>query len=739
MLFARMTNMGLEKLLYLQGVGAEFIDCFGNHVHISPNDRKGILTSMCLAPHQSDVDGALSVLNDKFIEQRIHELDVAPWLKPIGTFQWTYVDEPYVELCLTEHFVGYIRLHLFSEQNESFRFQIHSSQLTAIGDYKTNDCLYIKYHFLLNEHQNNAIGLGYHQLTCSLDSDNHVTEYLCQLMLAPRLAYSGSLSEPLSSVRYHQQATTGNFSLSKKANPWGISTQLYSIKSESQWGVGDFNDLQKLIVFSAEQGADFILLNPLHALDLPSHISPYSPDDRRRLNPLYIHIESVKEYDSVKHVLSTPDWQINKHKLFENSLLDYAEVYALKQRVFCLLFDTFIEENQSTLTDRFQAFSDFKKQHEQALQQYADWQVGHHKEDSCQATFSNPDFWCYLQFVATSQLSLCQLTAKSVGMSIGLIRDMAVGASPTGSEVQQNADYFCANANIGAPPDPFAPQGQNWGLAPMDPIKLQQLNFLHFIDLIRSNMQSCGGLRIDHVMGLLRLWWWPKNLSLGDGAYVYYPLDALLAILSLESQRAQCIVIGEDLGIVPPEIVQNLSNANIFSNELFYFSKQNDGFTSPEHYKRQSLMMLANHDVPTLSAWWHGNDIELRHQLNLINHQQQQEMLNERDHEKHQLIHLFCQKGILLFEGDINRIEFDVVLTAWLQLSASGNSSLYSVQLEDLICETMPVNIPGTWKEYPNWRRRLSMSLEHITTSDAIKQRLSVINHTRMTDAQFDQ
>ncbi len=268
-------------------------------------------------------------------------------------------------------------------------------------------------------------------------------------------------------------------------------------------------------------------------------------------------------------------------------------------------------------------------------------------------------------------------------------------------------------------------------MSPLDPIKLQRSNFQHFIKILRSNMRSCGALRIDHVMALLRLWWCPNDSNLGSGAYVYYPLESLLAILCLESQRAQCFVIGEDLGIVPPELNGYLEKFGIYSNQLFYFCKNADGFQQPSEHKPKSLMMLANHDVPPLAAWWSASDLHLQRQIELLKSDEELgDLLNEREREKKQLITLFIQQGISLDntqEGGRAEPEFESVLSAWILLSARSHSNLFSVQLCDLLSERHSVNIPGTWKEYSNWQRRLPYTLDDIAQSPKVKRLLRQI------------
>jgi len=531
-----------------------------------------------------------------------------------------------------------------------------------------------------------------------------------QLMVSPSMAYQGRLAQ-----------TDKQF--------WGLNAQLYALRNDAQWGIGDFGNLAELIDYAAHAGADFILLNPLHALDIsqPDNPSPYSPTDRRRLNPLYIQIEAVGEYNALDGELLSQKWQQKRQILNQAHLINYDEVQQLKYAAFEKLYQIFCLDHVKYETPRFKEYLAFIEQDNVALMQFVAMEL---KLASKNFTH-DAGFYLYLQFIANEQLQACQLNAKQCGMSIGLIRDLAVGAISHGAEVSANVDFFCDNASIGAPPDPFAEQGQNWGLTPFDPVKLKQHDFSHFIQLVRSNMQSCGALRIDHVMGLLRLWWWPLQDDLGNGSYVYYPLETLLAIVCLESQRARCVVIGEDLGIVPPEIVACLRDAGIFSNELFYFCKDYHGFKSPQEHKRQSLMMLANHDVPTLFAWWSGDDLRLRRQLNLIETDDKlQQLLAQRQQEKIQLVDLLIREHgfeLPLPTSSVDELEFDSVLLAWISVAAKGNAQLFSVQLSDLVADKHGVNIPGTWKEFPNWQRRLPLSIKQMSQSPKVQQRLEAI------------
>jgi 4-alpha-glucanotransferase len=767
--------MGLEKLLYLQGVGAEFIDCLGQKVTIDHKDRLGILASMLLdndalkacANVNSSVDqdtlvqgklvrdGLAQAFNDEFIEQHIFDLDVAPWFEPVHAFQWCYQDAPALDFFFPENSPHRLSVTLTSAQGRKREYHFGIQDMTIVGDYVLEGTRFCHYRYSLSPH---SLELGYFDLSLSLDAqtsaqaadqvhasssaktntqasaeitdqtggnstaqDKSPNRYQGRLMLAPRKAYSPKPSQA--------------------KRPWGLSVQLYALVCDRHWGIGDFGDLLSLIDIATHWGVDFITLNPLHALDManPCHASPYSPSDRRRLNPLYIHIEAVAEYAGVKSLLESPQWQQRKQAVSQGELIDYGALHRLKYDAFYLMYEFFSGNANATLSTRYQAFKDFNVSKGTDLSHFCAQEAKY----GCKNFTADPRFYAYLQFIAEEQLAACQASAKHQGMSLGLVRDLAVGVMDAGAEVLQAPWLFCQQASIGAPPDPFSLLGQNWGLLPLDPSQLKRSDYSHFIQLVRSNMQACGALRIDHVMGLLRLWWWPQQADpeleqeLGQGAYVYYPFDTLLAIACLESHQAQCLLIGEDLGTVPPEIVSSLANAGIYSNQLFYFCKDHDGFTAPAQYKSQSLMMLANHDVPTMAAWWTEEDLKLRLSLSLITEDECQQALQIRHLEKQALIMALKGAGLIsaafVEAGTINAepLSFENIMGPWCEWVASGESGLFSVQLCDLITQIPGVNIPGTWKEYPNWQQRLSMSLDEISQSSQVDSWVKAIDKAR--------
>nr|WP_229380970.1 4-alpha-glucanotransferase [Shewanella psychropiezotolerans] len=548
--------MGLEKLLYLQGVGAEFINFSGQNIRIPAQDREGVLR--CMLDKLVDTRGEIDA---GYLERRIHELDAKPWTLGLHGFQHTYLDEPEVSLYLPYGYQDELTLRILSESGCLFSLSVLPSDMQIVGDYHIGKTQYLHYRLSLlkltpvssedakvntepcvgsqADSPEMRLGLGYH--CAELIAGIH--RYSGIVMMAPRQAFR--LSDIDSDINPDKDKVS-----KAQPRPWGLSIQLYSLRSDCQWGIGDFGNLTEIIELVAAHGGDFIQLNPLHALDIaePEQVSPYSPSDRRRINPLYIHIQGVPEYAQVKSKLQSDEFESLRRAINIDNWLDYPQLTQLKYRAFIHLYQSFSQSKSKKTLVRRQAFDDFVHREGQALTQFVELESARAADDLPK----NLNFYRFLQFVAEEQVCACQASAKQAGMSLGLIRDLAVGANPEGIEVRQNPSQFCLSASIGAPADPFAPQGQNWGLSPLKPRSMKKDNFQYVISILRANMRHCGALRIDHVMSLLRMWWCPLDENNGQGAYVYYPVDSLFAILCLESWRARCCIIGEDLGLVPP-------------------------------------------------------------------------------------------------------------------------------------------------------------------------------------------
>ena len=325
-------------------------------------------------------------------------------------------------------------------------------------------------------------------------------------------------------------------------------------------------------------------------------------------------------------------------------------------------------------------------------------------------------------------------------MPIGLYRDLAVGVAEGGAETWCDRELYCLKASVGAPPDILGPLGQNWGLPPMDPHVIAARAYEPFIELLRANMQNCGALRIDHVMSVLRLWWIPYGETADHGAYVHYPVDDLLSILALESKRHNCMVIGEDLGTVPVEIVSKLRDSGVYSYKVLYFENDLEkNFRAPEAYPEQSMAVATTHDLPTLRGWWDSGDLTLGKTLGLYPDEVMlRGLYQDRELSKQGLLDALHEHGCLPKRTGhkASLMSMTPTLNRGLQrYIADSNSALLGLQPEDWLDMPEPVNIPGTSYQYKNWRRKLSTSLEAMFADDGVNKLIKDLDKRRKAAA----
>ncbi|NVH51264.1 4-alpha-glucanotransferase [Photobacterium damselae subsp. damselae] len=581
----------------------------------------------------------------------------------------------------------------------------------------------------------NDLAWGYHKLTVS--RKRRKSPYEMTLIVTPTACYK-------------QTALLNNKKL------WGTSVQLYSVRTQHNWGIGDFGDLKQLVADIAKNGGDFVGLNPIHSLfpANPEGASPYSPSSRRWLNVIYIDVSSVCEFaqsDAAQQLVGSHEFQQRLAEARQSNWVNYSEVACLKMAALRLLFDTFVTRHLEKNTERAKQFLNFVEQGGESLLHQAAFDALHallksqddtmwgwpvfpeyyrHFDNQAVQTFIQENqhevqLYMYLQWLADCQLAEVQELAEEKGMVMGLYRDLAVGVCDSGAETWAQHGELCLDVSVGAPPDILGPLGQNWGLPPLNPEVLVERAYQPYIDLLRANMRHCGALRIDHVLGLLRLWWIPKGESAKAGAYMYYPVEDLLAILALESHRHQCTVIGEDLGTVPDEIVDKLATAGVHSYKVFFFETAEDGgYFSPRHYPDQSMAALCTHDMPTLRGFWHCDDLKMGSELGLYPDQDALNgLFDSRAESKQRILDSLDWHGYL--SQNIGRnaayVPMDSKLSEGMQLHlAAGASALLSLQLEDWLEMDKPVNIPGTVDEYPNWRRKLSTTLDDLFTRQDI-------------------
>jgi 4-alpha-glucanotransferase len=422
---------------------------------------------------------------------------------------------------------------------------------------------------------------------------------------------------------------------------WGVSVQLYTVRSRENWGIGDFGDLKGLIRWLAPHGAGFIGLNPLHALAPadPARASPYSASNRHFLNVLYISVPAVPEYRESAEVRARVDeagFRARLESLRAAPLVDYRGVAGVKLEILELLFREFRNRHLALGTERAGAFASFVAAGGAPLKLHARFDALDEHLCATHGTasgwlswpseFKDPqgpaaaefaaqnaariDFHLYLQWLAHEQLTEAQALARDLGMPIGLYGDYAVGTHPSGSETWVDRTAFRLGAEIGAPPDALALKGQGWGLPPPDPTVMESDRLEGFSRLIGDNMRYYGALRLDHVMSLFRLWWVPAGRLPTEGAYVHYPLNQLLTVLSLASAQHACLVVGEDLGVVPDEMRRAMPSFGLYHYKVVLFEKDNGRFRGPGEFVREALATVTTHDMPTLRSFWEGRDID---------------------------------------------------------------------------------------------------------------------------------
>ena len=721
----------LSSLAEKRGIAQEFTDIWGKTTQTSLAAKKQILSAL---GYPVDDDKSLSnILNSEI------KLDAAAVLESIYTAREN--SNLTIRFCLSAKYSDLVEFkYAFVLENgvsEELLFNISECEIT--NTINVDNQIFTFYSHTFYHH----LPIGYHQFSLLEKSGKTISSSI--LIIAPERCYLPDF-------------------ILKQEKIWGTSVQLYAVKSERNWGVGDFTDLANLIRLVASWGGDFVGLNPIHALypANPASCSPYSPSSRRWLNTIYIDVESIPEFTQFKGIQDEfvqSDMQQQLQALRQTDWVDYEKVFPLKIEWLKKVYEATDLRDDS---QNGQTFLRFIEEGGESLLEIAAY-------DAMQATFYDggmnawgPQVWPeayrdfssdtvqnwikrhpkeirfyqYLQWIAQEQLAKAESLAKALGMKIGIYRDLAVGVSDGAADVWANPDRYCAQVSIGAPPDPLGPQGQNWGLPPINPTRWKEEGYQSFIGLLRRNMTNGGALRIDHVMGLFRLWWVPPGESAKSGAYVQYPYQDLFSILALESVRNRCMVIGEDLGTVPDEIRALLKENGIFSYKVYFFERAADGgYFSPAHYPYLSMSALTTHDMPTLRGYWHCDDLHLGRELGLYPDEDKlQDLYRERHESKQAILDSVRGHGLLPEEigFDVSWVGMNTALGHSFQVHlCKGQSALFSTQLEDWLEMDKPVNVPGTSAEYPNWRRKLSKTLEAMASMESLKQLASAMTAGR--------
>ncbi|HXW21711.1 MAG TPA: 4-alpha-glucanotransferase, partial [Rhodomicrobium sp.] len=516
-----------------------------------------------------------------------------------------------------------------------------------------------------------------------------------------------------------------------------IAAQLYSLRRAGDQGIGDFTTLGEFADIAGGAGFATVGLNPLHAL-FPSdreRASPYYPSDRRFIDPIYIDVAALSAMFEGCTAAILAKHEARIAALSSRPHVDYAAVWALKREILDAAFADFEDlETQVPGADLSRDFDAFVARGGVSLFNFAcfqaisesrrgepwpAWPGGLAKRNPAALdAFAQENAWLvrfhlFLQWLCERQLAGAEKQGRDSGLWLGFYRDLAVGAAPDGAECWANANQLMRACTVGAPPDPFAEAGQNWGLEPPNPIAWRRSGYASFNELTAANMRHAGALRIDHAMALARLFVIPRGARALEGAYLSYPEHDLIGQLALESQRARCVVVGEDLGTVPTGFRETMDAANILSYRVFWFERSGEDYKAPAAYPRKSLACLSTHDLPTLAGWWEGEDIREKKALGLMTAEEAAAAMERRAADKQALLRLLQQQGFSVAANLDAPVDGPVTAAAHQLLGRA--SSLFSVaQIDDVAGEITAVNLPGTDRERPNWRRKIQLPIEDL-------------------------
>ena len=582
---------------------------------------------------------------------------------------------------------------------------------------------------------------GYHLLQVSLGEN----VWTCKLIATPSRAYVPPWME-------------------EGERRWGIACQLYSLRTQGNWGMGDFSDLEELATHAAGLGATLVGINPIHALfpGLPEMASPYSPSSRLFNNPLYLDLTAVEEFPACEAACGLAGNDRFAERMQEArgaTLVDYPAVATLKLEMLKLLFECFerLHPQCADPDSRRRDFEAFRAGGGKALRRYAlfetlqqrfprlpwpDWPEPYRDPERVeQSVFPREharqiEFWVYVQWQVERQLAAVAHRTGAV-LEDGLYRDMAVAPHPYGSDVWSDQALYLHTVRIGAPPDEFNPLGQNWDLPPMDPIRLRERAYAPFIDILRANMRHAGVLRIDHAIGLQHLFCVVGKNAGQAGSYLRYPFEDLLGILALESVRNQCLIVGEDLGTVPEGFRERLEERGILSYRVFHFERHSDGlFRRPGLYPERALTISGTHDMPSLRGYWLSRDLEHRKRLGLFSETETHEQVaRARGEDKIRLLAALTDQNLLegttKIEDGADELAIRELILAVQQFIAGSPSCLMMVNLEDMMEEIEQINLPGTIDEHPNWRRKLGAFLDILAGEGFVKDLARGIQNER--------
>ncbi|TWX72461.1 4-alpha-glucanotransferase [Colwellia sp. C1TZA3] len=727
----------IEQLADIVGFHSSYTGAFGDRVHAKDQAKRALLKAMGFE------------LDDDSLTTSIEYLKQSQWLNILPVVHIAKLEDQQHAIKVSLPKIGKLLLNwkvtpeVGSEIGNEVVGSINVDNMQVIAETKIGKTQYCQYLLILPTFEQ-----GYYQLTISFGDD----QASCPLLYAPKTCYSA------------QEASVNKV--------WGYTAQLYSLRSKKNWGMGDFTDLYNLVEKSAQHQASTIGLNPLHPLyqQNPAHRSPYSPSSRCFLNPLYIDVSKIPNFERCELAqtkVKSKAFQQNVADAKASNLIDYPAVAKLKFEITELLFEDFYhQDTRANKTDCYKKmsveFEHFKKTNGHDLQRFAtfdtlyeyfnladentygwpDWPTNFQDPDSEEvhkfqlSHATRIEYFCFLQWIAHKQLSAVTQYTIDKDMAIGLYLDLAVGCDGSGFDVWSDKEVYVAGASIGAPPDGMNPLGQNWGLTPINPVALQKQGYQPLVKALRSSMQYAGALRIDHILGLMRQYWVAPGMAANEGVYINFPWDDILRVIALESRRNKCVVIGEDLGNVPEGFSETIQNAGLLSFKVLFFERWQSGlFKRPENFPTQSVITVATHDTATLAGWWQGRDLQWRQQLNLYpNDEAGDADRHARASERENLLAALADLQVIdmsqapQLEPAMMNTELSTAVQKYL---ATSPSHIQLIPLEDALEVPEQVNIPGTIDQHPNWLQKLPVALEDFSQTSSVKKIAQAMNIAR--------
>lgn len=732
----------IEELAKIAGVSSEYTDKVGQIHYTTDEVRKCFLKDMGY-PCDSDSE----------IDATIKKLDETPWREGLDCVNAFFTDEQDTSVRLHIPEADRKDAAVFELEDENGRIIEGRTELSSLPVLERRNIDGTEY-VMLTPVFFAKLTPGYYHLTVTVGGQKYQSMII---MALPKCYLVDGIAE-------------------EKFRVYGLAVQLYALRSKGNMGIGDFTDLKNVIKLVSENGGDIVGVNPLGAMfpESRSDVSPYRTLSRVYLNYAYIDLTAVPEYQEapqVRALAETPDVKAGIEHLRRLDKVDYYGVFKLKLQLLRAMYDYFKSEHlnaEKGISPRGRAFLDFVKEKgekfeniclfEALLEKHGidgtrnDWRYWPYNYDKIRSFHTREfakmnrelmDFYAYCHWLADVQLAEAAELCQKLGMKVGLYLDSPIGAASSGVEVWENRSIFAENMGIGAPADPMRPRGQSWGFAPYHPQKLRMAYYEPFIHLIRENMKHAKALRIDHAMGLMRLFWvyFVQNNPVVQGAYVYYNMKEMVAILSIESHRAKCMVIGEDLGTVPPGFREYMFEHGLLSNKVFFRQKDKDGsYLAPDKYQYLSLAQASTHDQATAYGYWLDEDINTFNGCSLyVNEEQFKNNLAARASERALLIRAFSEQNTFCDEKCLedakakldghsvpDRLEYAVN-----QYVARTKSAIFLQRIEDIYGQVVMENVPGTTHEYPNWRVKLNIDVEDMETDGRFRSIFDVIRAER--------